>query len=213
MLHAGLDLSRRRLDVCLLSERGEHLDQLVAPPDVDALRRLARRIDDVHGEPVCAVIESITGARLVHDTPEAEGWSVEIAGAQRQDRLARPRHPLAPRPGAGDLAARSPGPRGARARPLSHAPGPPQVIAPVRTIRTMGSGSSAGLPSAARRTRLPSIRSRSRRAPSATTSSWRSRRWATSPPGSASSSPARRCMSMAPTASSRSIRTRARASA
>src|ERR687891_422668 len=28
-----------------------------------------RRIDEVHGEPVCAVVESMTGARLVHDTP------------------------------------------------------------------------------------------------------------------------------------------------
>ena len=27
MLHAGLDLSRRKVDVCLLTE-GEHLDQL-----------------------------------------------------------------------------------------------------------------------------------------------------------------------------------------
>jgi transposase len=82
MLHAGLDLSRRKLDVCLLSERGERLDQLVAAPDVDALRTLARRIDEVHGEPVCAVVESMTGARLVHDTLEREGWSVEIADAE-----------------------------------------------------------------------------------------------------------------------------------
>ena len=48
MLHAGLDLSRKKLDVCLLSEEGEHLDQLAVPPDVDSLRRLARRIDEVH---------------------------------------------------------------------------------------------------------------------------------------------------------------------
>jgi transposase len=88
MLHAGLDLSRRKIDVCLLSERGEHLDQLVAPPDVEALRRLARRIDEVHGEPVCAVIESMTGARLVHDTLEACGWEVEIADAQKVKGLA-----------------------------------------------------------------------------------------------------------------------------
>lgn len=88
MLHAGLDLSRRKIDVCLLSERGEHLDQLVTPPDVDALRTLARRIDEVHGEPVCAVIESMTGARLVHDTLEACGWDVEIADAQKVKGLA-----------------------------------------------------------------------------------------------------------------------------
>ena len=88
MLHAGLDLSRKKLDVCLLSEQGEHLEQLAAPPDVDSLRRLARRIDEVHGEPVCAVVESMTGARLVHDTLEREGWDVEIADAQRVKGLA-----------------------------------------------------------------------------------------------------------------------------
>jgi transposase len=88
MLHAGLDLGRRKLDVCLLSDRGEHLDQLAIPPDVDSLRRLARRIDEVHGEPVCAVVESMTGARLVHDALEREGWDVEIADAQRVKGLA-----------------------------------------------------------------------------------------------------------------------------
>jgi hypothetical protein len=51
MLHAGLDLSRKKLDVCLLSDVGEHLDQLAVPPDVDSLRRLARRIDEVHTKP------------------------------------------------------------------------------------------------------------------------------------------------------------------
>jgi transposase len=88
MLHAGLDLSRKKVDVCLLSETGEHLDQLATPPDADSLRRLARRIDEVHDEPVCAVVESMTGARLVHDTLEREGWSVEIADAQKVKGLA-----------------------------------------------------------------------------------------------------------------------------
>ena len=88
MLHAGLDLSRRKVDVCLLSEQGEHLDQLATAPDADALRTLARRIDEVHREPVCAVVESMTGARLVHDTLEQEGWEVEIADAQKVKGLA-----------------------------------------------------------------------------------------------------------------------------
>ena len=79
MLHAGLDLSRKKLDVCLLSDQGEHLDQFAVPPDVDSLRRLAGRIEEVHRQPVCAVIESMTGARIVHDTLEQQGWSVEIA--------------------------------------------------------------------------------------------------------------------------------------
>ena len=74
MLHAGLDLSRRKVDVCLPSEAGAHLDQLPTPPDAESLRRLARRIEEVHGQPVCAVVESMTGARLVHDTLEQEGW-------------------------------------------------------------------------------------------------------------------------------------------
>ena len=88
MLHAGLDLSRRKIDVRLLSEHGEHLDQLAVPPDVESLRTLARRTDEVHAEPVCAVVESMTGARLVHDTLEQEGWDVEIADAQRVKGLA-----------------------------------------------------------------------------------------------------------------------------
>jgi transposase len=88
MLHAGLDLSRRKIDVCLLSESGEHLDQLATAPDADALRTLARRIEETHRESVCAVIESMTGARLVHDTLEQEGWDVEIADAQKVKGLA-----------------------------------------------------------------------------------------------------------------------------
>src|SRR5919197_1568397 len=88
MLHAGLDLSRRKLDVCPLSDRGEHLDQLAVPPDVESLRTLARRIGESHREPVCAVVESMTGARLVHDTLEQAGWDVEIADAQKVKGLA-----------------------------------------------------------------------------------------------------------------------------
>jgi len=88
MLHAGLDLSRRKVDVCLLSEQGEHLDQLAVAPDVDSLRALARRIEEVHRQPVSAVIESMTGARIVHDTLEQEGWEVEIADAQKVKGLA-----------------------------------------------------------------------------------------------------------------------------
>ena len=88
MLHAGLDLSRRKLDVCLLGDDGEHLDELAVSPDPDSLRQLARRIEEVHRQPVCAVIESMTGARIVHDTLEQEGWSVEIADAQKVKGLA-----------------------------------------------------------------------------------------------------------------------------
>jgi hypothetical protein len=51
MLHAGLDLSRRKVDVCLLSDEGVHLDQLAVAPDVESLRSLAKRVDEVHREP------------------------------------------------------------------------------------------------------------------------------------------------------------------
>jgi transposase len=88
MLHAGLDLSRKKVDVCLLSDQGEHLDQLVTPPDADALRSFARRIEEIYRESVCAVIESMTGARFVHDTLEQAGWEVKIADAQRVKGLA-----------------------------------------------------------------------------------------------------------------------------
>jgi hypothetical protein len=43
MLHAGLDLSRRKVDVCLISEAGEIVDEWASPPDADGLRGLARR--------------------------------------------------------------------------------------------------------------------------------------------------------------------------
>jgi transposase len=34
-------------------------------------------------QPVCAAIESMTGARFVHDVLEQQGWAVEIADAER----------------------------------------------------------------------------------------------------------------------------------
>jgi hypothetical protein len=44
MFHAGLDLSRRRLDVCLLSDHGEVVAETAAPPDAGGLRGLADRV-------------------------------------------------------------------------------------------------------------------------------------------------------------------------
>ncbi|MGA8924753.1 MAG: hypothetical protein WB462_00865 [Solirubrobacterales bacterium] len=83
-----MDLSRKRLDVCLLGDDGQHLEQLAVVPDVDSLKRFACRISETHRQPVCAVIESMTGARIVHDTLEQAGWSVEIADAQKVKGLA-----------------------------------------------------------------------------------------------------------------------------
>jgi predicted NBD/HSP70 family sugar kinase len=41
MLHAGLDLSRRKVDVCLLSSQGEIVDEWASPPDADVFRVVA----------------------------------------------------------------------------------------------------------------------------------------------------------------------------
>ena len=43
MLHVGLDLSRRRLDYCLLDEAGERVETGAVPPDADGLGGFARR--------------------------------------------------------------------------------------------------------------------------------------------------------------------------
>src|SRR3954454_14318489 len=85
MLHAGLDLSRRRLDICLLDERGRLVAETAAPPDADGLHGLARRL---RGEHVRGVIESMNGARMVHDTLEEHGWEVLAADAQKVKGLA-----------------------------------------------------------------------------------------------------------------------------
>ena len=57
MSHAGLDLSRKKLDVCLLSEQAEVVEAFAAPPDGDGLLGLARRVG-AHGLAVRGVIES-----------------------------------------------------------------------------------------------------------------------------------------------------------
>jgi len=87
MLHAGLDLSRKRLDFHLLDEEGETIEVGAAPPDTDGLRTLAARLGR-HGQPLRAAIESMTGARFVHDQLELAGWEVEIADAVKVKGLA-----------------------------------------------------------------------------------------------------------------------------
>jgi transposase len=87
MLHAGLDLSRNRIDVCVLRDEGELVEEFSSPADSDGLSHLHRRIAR-HGEPVRAVVESMTGARHVHDTLERLGFDVLIADAQKTKGLA-----------------------------------------------------------------------------------------------------------------------------
>ena len=89
MLHAGLDLSRKALEVHLLAEDGATAATMSVPPDLDGLRGLVRKVArQPGGREVMAVIESMNGARFVHDTLELEGWRVEIADAARIKGLA-----------------------------------------------------------------------------------------------------------------------------
>jgi transposase len=87
MLHAGLDLSRRKIDVCLMSSVGEIVDEWASPPDADGLRGLGARAA-MHGGSARGVIESMNGARFVHDRLEELGWEVLIADATKVKGLA-----------------------------------------------------------------------------------------------------------------------------
>ena len=62
--------------------QAEIVEEFAAPPDADGLRGLARSVAGSH-EPVRGVIESMTGARFVHDQLEQLGWEVLIADAQK----------------------------------------------------------------------------------------------------------------------------------
>jgi transposase len=87
MLYAGLDLSRKRVDFHLLGGEGATLEVGAAPPDADGLDRLTERLAR-HGAPIRAAIESMNGARFVHDRLELAGWQVDIADAQKVKGLA-----------------------------------------------------------------------------------------------------------------------------
>ena len=79
MLYVGLDLSRKRLDWQALDEEGERAAIGAVAPDRDGLATLSRRLGD--RDEVIAVIESMNGARFVHDELELRGWDVRIADA------------------------------------------------------------------------------------------------------------------------------------
>ena len=87
MLYVGLDLSRKRIDFCALGEDGVLVERGAVPADRDGLARLVFRLGG-HDREVLAVIESMNGARFVHDQLELAGWEVEIADAQRVKGLA-----------------------------------------------------------------------------------------------------------------------------
>jgi transposase len=84
MLYAGLDLSRRRLEVHVLDEGGGTVATLAVHPDADGLRSLAERFT----ASVTAAVESMNGARFVHDELGQHGWDVLIADAAKAKALA-----------------------------------------------------------------------------------------------------------------------------
>jgi transposase len=99
MMHVGLDLSRRRVDVCVLDQGGRRVLETACSPDPGGLDGLVVRVaglveaarllgfdDDQAG--VQAVIESMTGARTVRDHLVGSGWQVLIADAARAKALA-----------------------------------------------------------------------------------------------------------------------------
>jgi len=85
MLYVGLDLSRKRLDFDARLADGEFVERGAVPPDADGLAGLVRRLG---GAEVLAVIESMNGARFVHDRLERLGWDVRIADAVKAKGLA-----------------------------------------------------------------------------------------------------------------------------
>ena len=85
MLYVGLDLSSKRLDWLALDEDGQLAANGAVAPDREALARLGRRLGDAA---VVSVIESMSGARFVHDQLELAGWDVRIADAMKARGLA-----------------------------------------------------------------------------------------------------------------------------
>lgn len=87
MIHVGLDLSRRRVDVVVMNPEGGVLEVTSALPDSGGLADLDSRMG-AYSPPVLGVVESMNGARFIHDRLEELGWGVEIADAQRVKGLA-----------------------------------------------------------------------------------------------------------------------------
>src|SRR5262249_9420210 len=87
MLHAGLDLSRMRLDFDLRDADGALVEAGATTPAAAGLARLVQRVGR-YRQPVYAAIESMTGARFVHDQLERLGWTVDIADALKVKGLA-----------------------------------------------------------------------------------------------------------------------------
>lgn len=85
MLYVGTDLSRKRLDWHALDRGGVTLATGAVTPHRDGLARLVcevARIDEAD-DGVVGVIESMNGARFVHDQLELAGWEMRIADPRK----------------------------------------------------------------------------------------------------------------------------------
>lgn len=82
MLYVGGDLSRKRFDWEAMWPDGGGCAGGAAPPDADGLAHLAFQLRALDPE-VVVVIESMTGARFVHDQLERHGLEVRIADARK----------------------------------------------------------------------------------------------------------------------------------
>jgi transposase len=82
VLYVGGDLSRKRIDWWAVWPDGRECAAGAAPPDADGLAGLAGRLLGWSDE-VVMVIESMTGARFVHDQLERAGLEVRIADARK----------------------------------------------------------------------------------------------------------------------------------
>src|SRR5947208_13041431 len=81
--YVGLDLSRKRLNWCWVDDRCEVVGEGAVAPHPHGLARLVLEL----GEDVVAVIESMTGARFIHDQLELDVWDVRVVDAQRATAL------------------------------------------------------------------------------------------------------------------------------
>lgn len=88
VFHVGLDLSRTRVDVHVMDDDGDPVLVTRASVDPAGLVDLVGRVGRCGDGRVRAVVESMTGARYVHDRLEAAGWDVEVADARRVKALA-----------------------------------------------------------------------------------------------------------------------------
>jgi transposase len=82
VLYVGGDLSRKRLDWQAVWPDGHLCGAGAASPDRDGLACLAAELTPLADE-VVVVLESMTGARFVHDELEAHGLEAKIADARK----------------------------------------------------------------------------------------------------------------------------------